>query len=89
MRSTLTKIKGWSAKKGKDVDWDINLVDEEESYEHENPDGSKEIIKTGVKHQVLLLTNGDEVHRLSPNSTDNDIKKIVYGFAPKTKEDWE
>lgn len=70
MAVTLKKIDLWSEKEQKIVPFEIATVDDETSIVEYNPDGSP------MFNKVITATYGDEVHRFSPNTTDEELMRI-------------
>ncbi len=59
----------YSDKEKKKVSWDIELVKAKKDPENPEKDMNEE--------DVYVLKHGTEVHRLSPNYTDEELDKFV------------
>lgn len=59
---TRKTVKLWSEKEQAQVDFDLDYVEE--------------IDDLGGKRDVLLAKRGEEEHRISPNATDEDLRKM-------------
>ncbi len=67
MAFTLKKVKIYSRKDKKIVDWDVAVEKEKDE------DKGQEV----QEHEVIIARYKDEVHRFSPNSTDDEIYRMV------------
>jgi hypothetical protein len=59
----INKVKGYSKNKKSIVEWDVKKKKERDEGDNE--------------HEFFEVTHGDEVHRISPNATDEEIKTIM------------